>query len=78
MGRAVKQECKKPKAHPHVPTSPSMSERYGFRKLNMSASGPNSEAVSHSPTVRSTLHVRSAAIGLLTLRRELILLISRV
>jgi hypothetical protein len=55
-----------------------MGERYGFRKLNMSASGPNSEAVSHSPTVRSTLHVRSAAIGLLTLRRELILMISRV
>jgi len=42
MGRAVKEKGQKQreaKSTPHAPTTPSMSERYGFRKLNMSGLG---------------------------------------
>jgi hypothetical protein len=42
MGRAVKEKGRKQreaKNTPHAPTIPSMSERYGFRKLNMSGFG---------------------------------------
>jgi hypothetical protein len=42
MGRAVKEKGQKQreaKSTPHAPTTPSMSERYGFRKLNMSRFG---------------------------------------
>jgi hypothetical protein len=46
MGRAVKEKGQKQreaKSTPHAPTTPSMSERYGFRKLNMSGLGQNAK-----------------------------------